>query len=304
MLAWRRWMAARAPAMRTVATAPRLHATVALLPAWAHLATGALRVLSRGGLLVMAAVAWLGDGALLSNTLALIRSFAIVFLAPEAVAGLLLQAFVARAALDGDRLVFVRGEHRIDLPVHDIAAVGAWRLPVPAPGAWLQLRSGERWRYGIAGIDAAALAAALAAAGGPAKAMAPGRLAAQAQAARSAARGRLSRPWAKFGLLPLVLAVPAFRLHQHIAYGDTLGEYYGFGLAAYVRGFALWWAAWAIGVVLCAAVLRAAIEAGVFATAALRPQLAGTARRRLEGLGLAALYLGLPAWLLLRLAGV
>ena len=113
-------------------------------------------------------------------------------------------------------------------------------------------------------------------------------------------RGRLDHPIAKFVLFPLVLAIPAFRLHQHIAYGSAFGEYYTFGLTAYLTTFALWWAAWAIGVVLCAAGLRAAIEAGALMAVLLHPgQVIGT-RRWLERLGLRALYLGLPAWLLLR----
>jgi apolipoprotein N-acyltransferase len=118
----------------------------------------------------------------------------------------------------------------------------------------------------------------------------------------SVRRGRLDRPWAKFGLLPLVLAIPAFRLHQHIAYGSTWGEYYSFGLVAYLKGFALWWAAWAIGVVLCAAALRAVIEGATLLTAAVRPARACGVRHALERLALAALYLGLPVWLVLRIA--
>jgi apolipoprotein N-acyltransferase len=122
------------------------------------------------------------------------------------------------------------------------------------------------------------------------------------QARQAIRRGRLDRPWAKFILLPLVLAIPAFRLHQHITYGSAFGEYYSAGLTAYLTTFVIWWAAWAIGVVLCAAVLRAAIEAGTLLAVLLRtlPQ-AIEARRWLERIGLVALYVGLPAWLLLRL---
>jgi len=176
-------------------------------------------------------------------------------------------------------------------------------VPMPGVGASLRLRSGARWRHGIAGLDATALASTLAAAGGPPLPSAAGRLATYAQAVGSVRRGRLDHPWAKFGLLPLVLAIPAFRLHQHIAYGSALGEYYTFGLVAYLKGFALWWAAWAIGVVLCAAALRAVVEAGTLLAAAVRPAQAFAVRHGLERLALVALYLGLPAWLLLRMAG-
>ena len=114
-------------------------------------------------------------------------------------------------------------------------------------------------------------------------------------------RRGLHRPLFKLGLLPLLLALPAFRLHQHIAYGSGFGELQAFGLVAYLKGLALWWAAWAIGVLLCAAVLRAVIEIVAWLAALWRPAQARAARRWLEGLGLAVLYLGLPVWLLLRL---
>ncbi|HJV72812.1 MAG TPA: hypothetical protein VJ654_01200 [Noviherbaspirillum sp.] len=107
----------------------------------------------------------------------------------------------------------------------------------------------------------------------------------------------------KFVLFPIVLAIPAFHLHQHIAYGSGLGEYYTFGLKAYLSAFSLWWASWAIAVVLSAAALRAAIEAGTLLAVLLRPVWATEVRHWLEGFGLAALYLGLLSWLLLRVYG-
>jgi apolipoprotein N-acyltransferase len=67
--------------------------------------------------------------------------------------------------------------------------------------------------------------------------------------------------------------------------------------------FALWWTSWAMGVVLTAAVLRAAIEAVTLAVVLLRPMRAVEVRRWLERMNLAALYLGLPLWLLLRVVG-
>jgi apolipoprotein N-acyltransferase len=82
-----------------------------------------------------------------------------------------------------------------------------------------------------------------------------------------------------------------------------LGEYRTYGLVAYLTGFLLWWAAWAIGVVLCAAVVRAAIEIGTLLAARLRPGRVVDVRQWLERLGMAAMYLGLPAWLLLRILG-
>ena len=279
-----------------------LPANVAVLPVAARVAAGALRTLARGGLLWMIAAVLLGGAALQSNTLAQVRTFVALFLAPEAAAWCVLRAFAARASIADGLLVLASGARRLGLPLADIAAVEPWRLPIPAPGVALRLASGERWRYGLALAHPDAFARALARAGvTPARAGVASTADRYATARQAPRRARLAHPLVKFGLFPFLLAVPAFRLHQHIAYGGAFGEYLTFGLKAYATTFALWWAAWTIAVVLCAAALRAAIEAGTLAGVVLAPSRAGVARQVLERAGLAVLYLGLPAWLLLRM---
>lgn len=313
---WRRRVAvAGGPGSAPVAEAAAMVFPVraALLPPAARYLAGLLRAAARLGLLGMCAALLLNE-PLRTNTLAQIRLFAMLFLLPEAVAWCLLRAFAAQAALGQSAsgqaaLTFTRGAQRVELALAEIAAVELWRLPVPGPGAELRLASGKRWRYGLALANPAALARAIGAAGG----QQPGRLqpggppgavlGVYAQARAALGRWRLDHPACKFLLLPLALAVPAFHLHQHIAYGSAFGEYYTFGPKAYLSAFALWWAAWSIGVVLCAALLRAAIEAGALLAALLRPLHAAAVRRRLERAGHAGLYLGLPAWLLLNLYG-
>lgn len=302
--AWRsvrRWHVRPAKEAPASDAAAALSARVAVLPPAARLAAGALRAFARASLLWMLAAVLFGEGALQANTLAQIRSFAALFLAPEAAAWCVLLAFAARASIDNGALVLARGASRLRLALPDIVAVEPWRVPIPGPGATLRLASGERWRYGLALADPAALARALAAAGASVHSSAPSRATTYSQARLAIRRGRLDRLLAKFVLLPLALAVPAFRLHQHIAYGNSFGEFYTHGLAAYLNAFALWWAAWAIAVVLCAAALRAAVEAGTLAAVLLHPGQAVAARRWLERLALVSLYLGLPAWLALRM---
>jgi apolipoprotein N-acyltransferase len=299
--AFRTWRA-RGAAVAVASVATAVPAAVAVLPPAGRLAAGLLRAFARGSLLWMVATVLFGDDALRTNTLAQIRTFAALFLAPEAAAWCVLRAFAARASIENGVLVLTRGPRRLELAVRDIVAVEPWRLPIPGTGASLRLTSGERWRYRFVHADPAGLARALRAAGGaPAQESAPSRATMYAQARVAPRRRRLDHPLAKFALYPLVLAVPAFRLHQHIAFGSTFGEYYTFGLSAYLTSFALWWAAWAIGVVLWAATLRAAIEAGTLLVVLVRPARTADARNRLERLALAAFYLGLPAWLLLRL---
>jgi apolipoprotein N-acyltransferase len=301
--AFRRWCLPAASGL-PVANAAALPADVAVLSPAARAVAGLLRALARGSLLAMIAALLLGDAGLPSDTLRLIRVFVTLFLVPEAAAWCVLRAYAARATIADGALVLARGRRRLELPLREIAAVQPWRLPMPGPGVSLRLAADGRRRLGLAHADPAALARALSAAGvAPAGQGAPSRAATYALANGAMQRLRLEHPLLKFVLFPLLLAIPAFRLHQHIAYGSGLGEYYTFGAAAYVVAFVLWWAAWGVGVVLCAAALRALIEAGSLAAAMLRPAQAFSARHCLERLGLAALYLGLPAWLLLRVLG-
>ncbi|MEO6171796.1 MAG: hypothetical protein ABIP02_01625 [Arenimonas sp.] len=118
---------------------------------------------------------------------------------------------------------------------------------------------------------------------------------------QAVARRRIDNFVLKFILFPLVPALPAFRLHQHIAYGGTFGEYQSFGLKAYLIALFIWWASWVIGMVLFAALLRAVIEAGTLLAISLHSEHAIDVRKSLEMLGHFFFYIGVPAWLLIKL---
>lgn len=288
-------------------TAARWPVKVAVLPASARIAAGVLRAAARAGLLGMC-VALLLDEALRTNTLAQVRLFAALFLAPEAAAWCVLFVFSARASVSNDSLVLEQGGRRFELALADVAAMRLWRLPAPSSGVSLQLASGAFWRYGLAVPDPAALAALLQAAGASAAAQRPAAhgpapLHTYMRAALAARRSRFDHPLAKYLLLPLALAIPAFHLQQHIAYGGAFGEYYSYGLKAYLSAFALWWAAWTIAVVLSAALLRAVTEAATLLMALLRPAQAAGTRQSLQRVSRIALFLGLPAWLLVTVYG-
>ncbi|WP_028105022.1 apolipoprotein N-acyltransferase [Pseudoduganella violaceinigra] len=276
---------------------------VYLLPLASRIAVGVVRAGGRIGLLSICLVLLLNE-SFRSNTLAQIRWFALLFLVPEVVSWCVLLAFSAQASVSKGKLVFSRGQQNMELALAEISAVQAWRLPLPGAGVSLRLASGAVWRHGLALPNPAAFTKALAAAGGP-QLTAPARtlLDVYTQARLALGRMRLDHPLAKFVLLPLILAIPAFHLHQHIAYGSAFGEYYSFGLAAYLDAFALWWAAWTIGVVLGAALLRAVIEGATLLAAGLRPGQAIRIRGNAESAAHVALYVGLPAWLLWRIFG-
>jgi apolipoprotein N-acyltransferase len=152
----------------------------------------------------------------------------------------------------------------------------------------------------LANVDPDALERELSAAGGaPARERPQSRATTYAQARLAAPAGALATAAEVRGVAaaardPCVPAAPAHRLRQRF------GEYYTFGLAAYLTTFGLWWAAWAIGVVLCAARPARAIELATLGVLLIRPARAIDARYWLDRVGLALLYIGVPSWLLLR----
>ena len=269
----------------------------AVLPVAARWVAAVLRGCARASLLALG-VAMLLDDSLRGNTLAQIRLFAGLFLAPEAAAWCVLLAYSARLSVHNGMLVLERGTQRMELAQKDIAAVELWRLGLPGPGVSLRLHGGNRWHYGLVVANPLALARALLPNAAGAGRDMPSRAQRYAQVRCTTPRSRADRAWLKFLAFPLLLATAAFHLHQNIAYGGALGEYYSYGLKAYLVTFILWWAAWVIGVTLCAAALRAAIEMGTMLTLAVRPAQTAVLRLVLERSGLALLYLGLPLWLL------
>jgi apolipoprotein N-acyltransferase len=301
----RSWRPRAAQGGAPVGLASALPARVAVLPPGARLAAGLLRAIARGGLLWMCLALVLNE-PLRTNTLAQMRMFATFFLLPEAAAWCVLFLFSAKATIADGKLVLTRGARRIELALGDIAVVRLWYLPLPCPGFSLRLGSGQPWHYGLALANPSALASALAAAGGfPFQKHNSARAALHtyAQAGLAMRRSRLDHPVAKYVLLPLALAIPAFHLQQHIAYGGAFGEYYSFGLKAYLSAFAIWWGAWSIGVVLSEALLRAAIETGTLLAALLRPARTIAIRHWLERGRRVALFFGLPAWLFVTVYG-
>lgn len=266
-----------------------------------RIAATTLRAIAGGGLLWMG-LAWLLGEAAETGTLAQLRMFAGLVLAPTLAAWAIGRAGAATLRIEGSVLVLDQRARRVEIPVAGLAALEPWRLPLPAPGAWLRLASGTRFAQGLVGVDVRALAQALVDVGAPAALAQAGDTCAAAYAhARAAVRRRwFDHPLVKLGLFPLLPALPAFRLHQIIAYGGFLGEYYTFGLKAWLLALLIWWASWAVGMTLYAAALRVVIEAGTWIALLLKPGRAVGVRRGLGIAGRLLYYLGAPALLLFR----
>lgn len=274
---------------------------VVLTPLWRAIAA-LLRLAAGLGLLWLALRMLLRDG-LQVNSLTQIQLYIGTVLMPLIAAWVIQRLCIAQVRLVDGMLVLRQRAQRIEIPLSQIAALQPWRLPLPGNGVDLRFVSGRRWGYAIALADPLALLRALAAAGSPARLVdGPGlRIANFASLRAVATRSWLDHPLLKFALFPLLPALPAFRLHQHIAFGGTFGEYYTYGLGAYLAGLLIWWAAWSIGLMLLAALLRVAIEACTQLVFAGRPMAAPGVRRHLESLGRLIFYLGVPVWLILRI---
>jgi apolipoprotein N-acyltransferase len=265
-----------------------------------RIAAAVLTTISRGSLLVLLALLMFFDTRL-TNQLRLLRVFSSLCLAPGIAAWLLERAFAATVMIQGGALILQRRGQRIEIPCDAIDRVVPWVLPVPSGGLWLRLRSGRRFHYGLQVPDPIALIEALADAGAPEHVRAASQhpAAIYARSKNNASR-RWYHPVLKFVVFALVPTLPLFRLHQWVAYGDTFGEYYTYGLKAYLLGFAIYWVTFTIYLVLYGAALRAVAESMVLATACVAPSSTATMRRAVE-IALRILYYGGVPALLIRL---
>lgn len=270
---------------------PALRAMLALLQlvAWATLAWLALRMLGRDGLRV--------------HSLAQLTLFAFGVILPALCGWWIRRRCTASMRVDEESLRLVgKGQTRV-VPMREIVAITPWLMPMPTPGLSLRLASGTSLAVATQWRDPSQVASILQHAGAPA--ITPTRsealTLAAARARADAPRWRIDHPWFKFGLFPLLLALPTFRLHQHIAYGGTFGEYYNFGLQAYLLALLIWWASWSLGMTLFGALLRVLVELGSLAMLLLRPRHASGTRSLLLGAARALYFIGAPAWLAWRL---
>lgn len=290
--AWRRLLTRQ---VATIGPASALPARVMLLAPTMRWLMVALRVAAAAGLAWIALRMVRVDG-LQVNSLDLLAVFGGAVVAPLVVAAMIGWLHRADASIEDDALVLRGARHRIEIPLDRIAALRPWRLAQPAGGFDLVLASGRAWAQGVVAPDPAAFLRALGDAGAAVRLDGPGAAARVAQAsARARARHRwLDEPLLKFGLFPLLPALPAFRLHQYIAFGGTFGEWQTYGAGAWLLGLGIWWAAWSLGLMLFAAALRIAIEAIARATG-------HAARQGLEQTARAIYYAGVPAFLAWRL---
>jgi apolipoprotein N-acyltransferase len=104
----------------------------------------------------------------------------------------------------------------------------------------------------------------------------------------------------KFVVFALVPTAPLFNVHQSIAYGGTLGQYYLQGPRAYLTTFAIYWGTVTLYLICYASVWRGLAEGSALGAAWLAPARAGRVRQVAEWACAALYYGGVPLLLLWR----
>ncbi len=261
-----------------------------------------LFLVSRASLLVLLALLLFFETRL-SNPLRLIRVFFEVALLPGFAAWLVARFHRATLEVRDGVLAIDLPARRIEIPCDSIDGATPWPIPLPSGGLWLQLESGRRFPYDI-GVDSPSeLVEAIAQCAGPERAglrIAPERAAAAYAAAAFRPALRWYHPILRYVIFPLVPAIPLFRLHQWITYGGTFGEYYMYGLQAYLLAFAIYWAHAAIWLILLDTAL-ATIGAAITLLASLVAPAAAAAVSRIALVARNILFYGSVPVFLLRL---
>jgi hypothetical protein len=275
-------------------------------PALRLLATSA-QVLSAGNLLYLVALSLLGllEGLDPPSPERMALQLVAFSLLPLGLVWLLRRLTAATVDFERApaRLVLQLRNVRFEIPLESVTGLEPWKLPLPGSGLTLRMKSGRRFEYHLQVAAPASLLTALGASL-PAAAVAAEHPGSRLGQARHDWRRRLwDTPAIKFGLFPLLPTSIMFRAHQYITFGGPFGEYDVFGLAAYLKTFALYWVSFTTGLLLYAGFWRILAELLAFALTWLVPSGARGIRLAAEWLCRLAYYVAFPALLAWRFLG-
>lgn len=231
----------------------------------------------------------------------LLRLFVIWFVAPTCAAWLIRRAFALEIRFGTTQLELLRRDLRVEVPFASIERLVPWRVPLPQPGVSLQLQSGHRFHWGLALDDPSRLLAALSLISPvPVSQVVTHPTLVYARARATQLPRRLPYLLAKFAGFALLPATILFYTHQSIAHGGPFGEYYTFGLGAYLSTYAVYWSTITIYLVLYASIWRGAAEMVCLLAAWSAPSWALAVRRTAERASALLYYAGVPVILALR----
>jgi hypothetical protein len=234
---------------------------VRVFSAPARLVLGALQVIAALNVLYLAQAIALDvlEGTQRAHPLALAQGLVLFSAVPLGLVALARRLARARLEISPAHILVESARTRFEIPFSSVKAVEPLRLPLPGSALALVMQSGDRFRqrFELAdpGVFLSALGARL-----PSAEKALEHPTVRYARARHLGRRRWYWGFVKLFVLPLILTVILFRLHQFIVFGGPFGQYHLFGLGPYLRSFALLWAGTAGGLVVYAAVVRLVAE--------------------------------------------
>jgi hypothetical protein len=273
-------------------------------PALRLLATAA-QALSAGNVLYLGSLSILSilEGLDAFSPFELALRMGVLSLLPLMLVWLLRRLTAATLLVESTRLVLQLRDVRFEIPLESVTSVEPWKLPFPGSGFALRMKSGRLFQYRLQVAAPAPLLTQLGAVlpSAAPTALHPGSRLGQA---RHDWRPRFwDKPAFKFGLIPLIPTGIMFRAHQYITFGGLFDEYEMFGLAAYLRTFALYWISFLTGLLLYASLWRVLAEFLAFALTWLLPTRARGFRLLTEWLCRLAYYVVVPALIAYRFLG-
>jgi hypothetical protein len=240
------------------------------------------------------------EGARTAPPFAIAMGLAVFSGGPLLAAALLRRFFEANVELSPGLVLLTLRRERFEIPLASVTAVRPLRLPLPGPGVAFKMVSGGLFRYRLLLSDPSALLSTL---GGalPSAKSALGHPAVAYAVAKARSSRRLSFWVVKFGIVPLIIGVILFRLHQYIVFGGPFGQYHMFGLGSYLGAFAAAWAGTLGGLLLYAGIWRFVTEIPAYLLTWMIPSRALAIRRAVEIVCQAAYFVLAPAYVAFRL---
>lgn len=253
--------------------------------------------LRAAGLPAILVLLFVGDEPV--HPLVLFRLVAALWLLPTVAIFVIRRAGAATARVEERALVVSHASHRRVTPLADIVAVRPWWLPLPGSGA--DVRCGPRCGDCVR-LECESLFELVSEVGASADIELGTHHPAIAYAAarRATAKPGVARWCLRFPGFALVPTIPLFRVNQIIAYGGALGEYYRYGLGAYLAGFALYWASLTVYLLLFHAALGVQVEAVTVGAVWWSPRRAEALRKTAVRAAAVLYYAGVPLFLVLR----
>ena len=238
-----------------------------------------------------------------TNPLLLARLFTAICLVPATGLALLRLLYRGSISIDATKLTIEsRRMGTRQIGFDSLAALTPWRLPLPSTGLSIRTLDSKSDTLSCSTPNPLRLIEMIREHGIP-----------QEEASRietgalryACARARAwSAPWwwflIKFPGFALLPTIPLFRVHQIIAYGSPLGEYYLYGAGPFLAGFAIYFGTLTIYLVLFAATIRAIAEPLAFVVTIAAPPYSQGFRTTAERACAFVYYLGVPSAVLLR----